>query len=234
MIRQSGACVALALALAASPAAAQEIVVTAQRRSAGEASAAQNAGIGIRRRADFAVQVVEVFGDTRDKEARRREILQTVRNAIELGGKRGIQLAYGSNVIEPLTLANYADKLQFADDDDRDDAERVSFTIKTPLTDGSAAAAFERLSAFAKAIPVVGRAVVEADAAPGVSIVDPSRYRKDIVAAIAADATAAVGAFGTGYAAEVGDLATPVRWSLASPTEVLLYLDHELKVVPRR
>lgn len=221
----------LAVSLAA-PAYAQEIVVTATRRSA-EASAAPNAGIGIRRRADFAVQAVEVYGDARDKEARRREILQTVRGAIELGGRRGIQIAYGAGVIEPLTLANYAERLQFSTDEDRDDAERVRFTIKTPLTDGNAAAAFERLAAFAKAVPAVGRAVVEADEPPGVSIVDPSQYRKEIVAAIATDAVAAAGAFGPTYAAEAAALAGPVRWSLASPTEVLLYIDHELKVVPR-
>lgn len=124
-----------ALVLAVPAAAQDEIVVTALRRT--EASAAANAGIGIRRRADFAVQTVGVYGDARDKETRRREILQTVRNALELGGKRGVQLSYGISVIEPLTFANYADKLRFEKDEDRDDAERVSFVIKTPLTDGS-------------------------------------------------------------------------------------------------
>ncbi|MDB5695491.1 MAG: TonB-dependent receptor [Sphingomonas bacterium] len=143
------------------------------------------------------------MGDTRDKEQRRRETLQTVKNAIELGARRQVQLAHGGTMIEPLTLANHTEKLAVADDDDRDDAERASFVIKTPPTEGSATAAFQRLAAFAKAVPVVGRAVVEADATPGVSIVDPSRYRKDIVAAIAADATASAAAFGPTYAAEV-------------------------------
>lgn len=220
------------LALATPAIAQDEIVVTASRRT--EASAAANAGIGIRRRADFAVQMVSVYGDARDKDARRREILQTVRNAIELGAKRGIQLAYGGAVIEPLTPANYLDRLKFEKDEDRDDAERVSFVIKTPLTDGPAQTAFERLTAFAKAVPTVGRAVVEHDADPGVSIVSPSRYRAEIVAAIAADATASARAFGPDYAAEVDDLARPVQWALASPAEVLLFIDHDLKVVPRR
>ena len=224
----------MAALVVAAPALAQdEIVVTASRRTA-DASAAATAGIGIRRRADFAVQKVSVYGDARDKDARRREILQTVRNAIELGGRRQIQLSYGGTVIEPLTLANYADRLQFEKDDDREDAERVSFLIKTPLTDGAASAAFERLTAFAKAVPTVGRAVVEHDADPGVSIVDPSRYRAEIVAAIAADATAAAKAFGPDYAAQVSDLARPVQWALASPTEVLLYINHDLSVVPRK
>lgn len=224
----------LAALLVAAPAAAQdEVVVTAQRRSA-DASAASTAGIGIRRRADFAVQTVSIYGDARDKDARRREILQTVRNAIELGDKRQVQLSYGTSIIAPLTLANYADRLQFEKDEDRDDAERVSFVIKTPLTDSPASAAFERLTAFAKAVPAVGRAVLEHDAEPGVSIVNPSRYRAEIIAAIAADATAAAKAFGPDYAATASDLARPVQWVLASPTEVLLYINHELSVVPKR
>ncbi|QDZ08716.1 TonB-dependent receptor [Sphingomonas panacisoli] len=214
------------------PAMAQEIVVTGTRmRSSG---AEDTAGIGIRRRADFAVQRVTVYGDARDKEARRKEILDTVRAAIQLGDKRGIQLSYGDAVIQPLTLANYAEKLTFTKDEDRDDAEQVTFVVKTQLSDGNALAAIDRLTAFIKAVPGVGRAVMAADGEPGVSIVDPSQYRPQILAAIAADANAAAKLFGSDYAVEADNLATPVRWVLVSPTEVMLYIGHDLKIVPKR
>lgn len=222
----------VALAFLPLPALAQEIVVTGSRIRGNEPE--QTAGIGIRRRADFAVQRVTVYGDARDKDARRKEILDTVRAAIQLGDKRGVQLSYGDAVIQPLTLANFADKLKFEKDEDRDDAEQVAFLIKTPLTDGNALAAIDRLNAFIKAVPAVGRAVVGADGEPGVSIVDPSQYRPQIIAAIAADANAAARQFGPDYAVEVDNLATPVRWVLASPTEVLLYLGHDLKIIPKR
>ncbi|MEP6567174.1 MAG: hypothetical protein ABJB10_18740 [Mesorhizobium sp.] len=221
------------LALMPLPALAQEIVVTGSRIRGGD-SPAQTAGIGIRRRADFAVQRVTVYGDAREKEARRKEILDTVRAAIQLGDKRGVQLSYGDAIIQPLTLANFADKLTFEKDDNRDDSEQVTFIVKTPLTDGNALAAIDRLAAFIKAVPAVGRAVVAADGDPGVSIVDPSQYRQQIIAAIAADANAAARQFGPDYAVEVDNLATPVRWVLASPTEVLLYIGHDLKVMPKR
>ncbi len=213
------------------PAFAQdEIVVTASRRQEG---VAQVAGIGIRRRADFAVQRVTVYGDARDKDARRKEILDTVRDVIQLGTKRGVQLAYGAGIIQPLTLANYADKLKLEEDDDRDDSQKVDFLIKTPLSDGNALAAIDRLNSFIKAAPRVGRAVIEAEGEPGVSIVDPTQYRAAILAAIAADATAAAKQFGPDYAVEVSDLARPVQWVLTGPTEVLLYINHDLKVVPK-
>lgn len=216
----------------ASPVLAQdEIVVTASKRS-GDAPV-QVPGIGIKRRADFAVQRVTVYGDSRDKAARRAEILATVKNALELAQKRGIALAYGGAVIRPLTLANYATKLTFEEDGDRDDAEEVGFIIKTPLNDADAFAALDRLSAFIKAVPLNGRAIVKAEGDAGVSIVDPAQYRGQIIAAIAADATSAVKQFGEDYAAHVGNLAQPVFWVLTGPTEVLLYIPHSLEIVAK-
>lgn len=217
----------------AAPAIAQEeIVVTANRRSGGD-SGSQVAGIGVKRRADFAVQRVTVYGDARDKVARRAEILATVKAAIDAGQKRGVALAYGESVIRPLTLANYATKLVFTEDDDRNDAEQVSFIIKTPLKDGDAFAALDRLSAFVKAVPLSGRAVIEAEGEAGVSIVDPGQYRAQVIAAIAADATASAKLFGADYGAHVSNLAQPVRWVLTGPTEVLLYIPHDLQVMPK-
>lgn len=222
-----------ALALAAAPAMAQdEVVVTGTRLE--RASASATSGVGIKRRADFAVERVTVYGDARDKTQRRKEILDTVRAAIQLGEKRAIQLAYGDAVIQPLTLANLETKLKFDKDQDRDDAEQVSFVIKTPLRDGDALAAFDRLAAFRKAVPLVGRAEIEVEGEPGVSIVNPSQYRAAIITAIAADANAAARAFGPDYVAEIDSLNRPVHWALVNPTEVLLYLDHELRVVPKR
>lgn len=222
----------LGCALATPALAQEEVVVTGTKRGGGE-MASQVAGVGVKRRADFAVQRVTIYGDTRDKAQRRKEILATVANAIELGQKRSIQLAYGESVIRPLTITNYAAKLGFDEDDDREDAERVTFIVKTPLKDGDAFAALDRLAAFIKAVPVNGRAVVEAEGEAGVSIVDPGQYRAQVIAAIAADATAAARTFGQDYAAQVSSLAQPVRWVLTGPTEVLLYIQYDLQIVPK-
>lgn len=222
----------LGCALAAPALAQEEVVVTGTKRGGGE-MASQVAGVGVKRRADFAVQRVTVYGDTRDKAQRRREILATVASAIELGQKRSIQLAYGESVIRPLTLANYAAKLGFDEDDDREDAEQVTFIVKTPLKDGDAYAALDRLSAFTKAVPVSGRAVVKVEGEAGVSIVDPGQYRAQVIAAIAADATASAKLFGEEYGAHVSSLAQPVRWVLTGPTEVLLFIQYDLQIMPK-
>lgn len=224
--------VILGCAIAAPALAQDEVVVTGSKRGGGE-MASQVAGVGVKRRADFAVQRVTIYGDTRDKAMRRAEILATVKNAIDAGAKRGVALAYGDSVIRPLTLANYATKLSFTEDDSRNDAEQVSFIIKRPLKDGDAFAALDRLSSFIKAVPLSGRAVIEPDGEAGVSIVDPGQYRAQVIAAIAADATASAKLFGEDYAAQVSSLAQPVRWVLTGPTEVLLYIQYDLQIVPK-
>jgi hypothetical protein len=83
-----------------------EVVVTASRRES-DGYDEKIPLIGLRRRADFAVQEVAITGDTRDSTARHNEMFAMIRGAIELAGKRGVQLAIGDTVIEPLTLANY-------------------------------------------------------------------------------------------------------------------------------
>ncbi|HEX8512532.1 MAG TPA: TonB-dependent receptor [Allosphingosinicella sp.] len=191
--------------------------------------------IGLRRLADFAVQVVTIVGDTRDEQKRRDEIFGMVKKAIELAGKRGgIELATGTFVVEPLTLANYRN-LELEEDEDRDEVEQVSFLVKTRLAAGmDSKAALERIEAFVKAVPAVGRAEMEADGDLTLSVVGPDQYRDAIVDRIAADAKAMAARLGPAYAVHANGLDRPVEWSRASLTEVYLYVPYSYSVVPAR
>ena len=96
-----------ASALAQANTATAEIVVTAARRQA-DGYDEHIPAVGLRRVADFAVQEVTVNSDTRDPDKRHEEIFAMIRGAIELAAKqKGVQLATGEMVVEPLTLANY-------------------------------------------------------------------------------------------------------------------------------
>ena len=229
----------LALASAA-PALAQqqnmgagEVVVTAQRREITDYDALVPV-IGLRRLADYAVQPVRIVGDTREADRRRDEIFQMVKAAIDLAGKRdGIEIAIGDTVVEPLTLANYRNlRLR---GDGRPDSERVEFLVKTRLQAGmDARTALDRITAFIKAVPPVGRAQLETAADLTLSVVRPDQYRDQIVELVAADARTLAGRFGPGYAAEVRNIDRPVEWTRDSLTEVFLYIPYALTIVPEK
>jgi hypothetical protein len=187
--------------------------------------------IGLKRTADFAVQRVTVVGDTREQQKRRDEIMAMVRGAIELAGRRGdIDLATGAASVEPLTLANYRN-LQLASDG-RPDTDFATFLVKTRLSGTDAKAALDRIAAFIKAVPTVGRAEMRAGSDLTLSIVGPDQYRGRIIDLVAADAKATAAKFGPDYAVHASGLERPVEWSRASLTEVFLYVPYSYTVVP--
>lgn len=210
-----------------------EIIVTGLRREADDYDEHVPA-IGLRRLADYAVQPVRITGDTRDPERRHREIYEMLRGAIQLAvQKPGIQLAIGDVAVEPLTLANYSN-LSLKAEHGREDADEGHFLVKVRLAPGTdARAALQRIDAFIKAVPPVGRAELQADGDLTLSVVKPDQYRDQIVALVAADARAIAARFGPEYAVEARNVDRPVEWTRASLTDVLLYVPYTLTVVPR-
>jgi len=210
----------------------QEIIVTGTRREAEDYDASIPA-VGLRRLADYAVLEVKVAGDTRDEKKRRDEIFQMVQGALDLARRRpGIELATGEMVVEPLTLANFRN-LPLANDG-RPDTDKTSFLVKTKLSAGTdAKAALERISAFVKDVPTVGRAEMKASGDLTLSVVAPDQYRGQIVDLVAADARSTAARLGPDYAVEAKGLDRPVEWSRASLTEVFLYVPYSYSVVPK-
>ena len=208
-----------------------EVIVTANRRSSSDYATMPL--IGLRRTADFAVQYVSIAGDTREMPQRREEIFAMVRGAIELAARRGVELATGTMVVEPLTLENYRNLPLF--NDGRPDTDRVNFIVKTRLAAaGDTKAALERIEAFVKAVPAVGRAQMTASGGLTLSVVGPDQYRGQIVDLVAADARATAARLGPDYAVEARGLDRPVEWARATLTEVFLYVPYSYTVVPTR
>lgn len=240
---------ALLLPVAAlAPAAAKEVIVSAApapnymagklavRQSYMPAPQVNDGGlpvIGLQRLADYAVQAVSVTGDTRDSARRHDEIYAMIKGAIELAKKRGlIELATGQLVVEPLTLENYRSLTLTSDG--RPDSDMTTFLVKTKLTKGvDSKAALERIDAFIKAVPAVGRALMKQTGDLTLSVVSPDQYRGAIIDLVAADAKATAARMGPDYAVTIDGLDRPVEWSRASLTDVFLYVPYSYRVVPK-
>jgi hypothetical protein len=236
-------CLALmALALASAGAGAQdlneaEVIVTGSRIRASttdeiESVAEAPPAVGLRRRADFALLPVVIAGDTRETTARREEILAMVRNAIQLAGRSGVELATGDYIVAPLTTDNYRTLPMVGDG--RPDSEQVRFYVKTRLgaaTD-EANAAIRRLEQFVRAVPAAGRAEMRAAGPLTLSVVGPNQYRGQILDLVAQDARAVAARFGPEQAIEAHGLDRPVEWQRSGATEVFLYIPHRLVFRP--
>lgn len=240
---------ALLGAIAQTPAQAQdinegEVVVTGSRARQvyidprtnraieSEEDASGLPSVGMRRRADFALLPVVVAGDTREREARRQEILTMVRSALERAGRSGVDLAIGDFFVVPLTQDNYR-TLNFIGDG-RPDSERVTFFVKTRLgaSADEANQAITRLEEFIRSVPAAGRAEMRAAGPLTLSIVAPDQYRGQILDMIAQDARAVAARFGPEQQVEAHGLDRPVEWRRAGVTEVFLYIPHRLVFRP--
>lgn len=209
-----------------------EIVITGSRipRDSDEPGSNRPA-IGLRRTADFAVMYVTIAGDTRETDRRREEIFTTVRSAIELAQRSGVELATGDFIVSPLTLANYRNLPM--NNDGRPDTDRVTFLVKTPLgADNDGPSAVQRIERFVRAVPAAGRAEMRPSGSLTLSVVAPDQYRGQILDLIAADARAVAARFGPNYAVDASGLDRPVEWMRASLTEVFLYVPYNVVVRP--
>ena len=207
-----------------------EIIVTANRRDADNFNDTVPV-IGLRMRADFAIQTVVITGDTRDAAMRREEMSRMLRSAIDRAGENGVELATGSTVVEPVNLSNYRN-LPFQRDS-RPDAERIIFLVKVSLAGGvDATTALARIEAYVRSVQPVGRALIERSGNLTLSVVRPDQHRGQIVGLIATDARAQAGQFGPNYAVEAVGLHRPVEWSRVGLIDVFLYIPYSLTVVP--
>ncbi|WP_448660387.1 TonB-dependent receptor [Sphingomonas sp. CJ99] len=187
----------------------------------------------LRRRADFAVQPVEIKGDTLDADQRRAEIMAMARKAVELAGRSGVELAIGGMTLEPLT-ADKVDGLDVQRITYPNEGSRVLFLVKVPLTaDLSYPDVLKRVDAFIKSVPPVGRAQMNSFADLALSVVDPEQYRGAIMERIAANSGTSAAAFGQGYAVTVTGVERPVQWAWAGSNDVNLFLPITVNVVPR-
>jgi len=212
----------------AAPALAQEVIVTASRRGGdagyyGGIVATSRPVVALKRTADYGVQSVHVAGDERDREKRRADLKATIRAMIAAAAKQGFELATGDYVLQPLTLANY-ENLYFTGDG-RPDTDRAEFLVKLKLAPGTPEkVAADRIAAFFKSVPKVGRTVIRADGRLTLSVVNPDQYRAAIIELIAADAAMASGKFGGSSGVDVSGLDRPVEWARAEETNVFLFL----------
>lgn len=229
---------ALAVAVAlATPAAAQEIVVTGSRiqRDYEDREPATVPVITVPRRADNLIVAVRVVNDTRDAAGRSDELIRTLRSMARAAASQP-DIALSIQVDGQLVAFNedMVTSLALGIDGNRADTSTASLIVKTPIRPGDTLdSASGRIVQFVTRIDKAGRSLVNINGGWQLSIIDPGQYRPAVLEAIAADARETSARFGTGYAVEVSGMANSLAWVQSGPLDLSLFIPYQMSITPK-
>lgn len=240
MLRTCLIAAVLMAAAATAPAFAQEdeIIVTAARY----VDAYQNFSVphvSRVRRADFAVESVTITSDTRDFAQRRQELQQALQSLTRFANRDArVSVALidedddesGQARVVPYTVEKALESLQPGG---RPDTSQVTVSVRTRVAAADDLDAVEgRLAEFVRSIPRPGR-VETLTGDLQLTLTEPQQYRSQLVADIAADASAISGTLGQGYGARLEGLESPIAWRRAGDLDLRLFVPYRMVILPR-
>jgi hypothetical protein len=203
----------------------EEIIVTGSR-------AYNLPAVTLVKRADFMIQELRITNDTRQEQQREQEIYETIAGLLKKAKATNVfTLGTGEAVFTPLTTENY--RVPLEEDDDRDDASQTYILIKAPLKqDASPNQIADSIRDFIRNAKMVGRTEVEADDELGLSILNPERYRYELIDLVAADAKRTASAFGPEYRLHIRTFDEPLQWQRQGLDAMALYIPYKFDIVP--
>jgi len=216
----------LALGRSAQAQVLEEIVVTAQRSMSYEGVPA----VTIRKPADFLVQGIRLVNDSRSPDLRKSEIIGTIDGLLKRAAElRNVALSYGEGFLVPIDLSS--DALQIIEDQKRSDTSVVNIYVKVTLTEkDDTKKRISDLRAFIKQAKLVGRTEIESTGDVGLSIVNPEKYRSELLARIAEDNVNVSRAMGKKCDVTVGGLERRIEWQRTGVAELTLYIPYSVEI----
>lgn len=205
-----------------------EIVVTGSRVSGDDYSGIP--AITLEKRADFLVQQIRLTNDTRQADARRKELYQTIRDLLTDASKKpGMALGYGDEFLIPITAENYEIPLQSVGQ--RPDTSWTELYVKVALAPGDdVSKQLSALSAFISKARVTGRTEIQPQDDVALSVVNPERYRFEIITQISADAEKLQNAVGSQCRVGISGLSNRVSWQRSDVSQLTLYIPYEIEL----
>lgn len=223
-----GCCIASLLSAGSALAQANEIVVTGNRISGDDYSSIP--AVTVEKRADFLVQQIRLTNDTRAADARRQELYQTIRDLLADAAKKpGIAFGYGDEFLIPITPQDHEIPLEH--NLRRPDTSSTALYVKMALgANDDVSKALETLTAFIRKARLAGRTEIEPLADVALSVVNPDRYRYEIIAEISADAKKLQAAIGSRCKVAITGLSNRVSWQRSNISQLTLYIPYEVEL----
>ena len=186
--------------------------------------------VTIRERADFLSQSVELTNDTRDAAGCKEKLHLTLRRLATAATKApALSLARQSGFLIPITEKDF--RIDLEEGDDREDTNSATNFIKYALTPTThVIAAIRTLHDFVRGAKMLGRSKLVPSGEMALSVVNPERYRGEVIAALAAIVRDLLTAFGPTCKIAISDFSQRLQWQRSDISELTLYLPYDLRV----
>jgi hypothetical protein len=206
----------------------EEIVVTGSRISGDDYSGIP--AITLDKRADFLVQRIRLTNDTRATDARKKELYKTIRDLLaDAANRPSISLGYGDEFLIPITADDHEIPLEGAG---RPDTSATQLYVKMALgPKDDVGKSISALDEFIDNARVSGRTEIQHSGDVALSLVNPEKYRYEIIGKIAEDARQLRSALAAQCGVEIGGLANRVSWQRSDIAELTLYIPYEVRLV---
>jgi hypothetical protein len=220
--------IALALLVGCGFAHAQNDVIISSPFEISSAKTTTEPPIVVKKRADFLLVAISLTNDTQEPEHRRDEVYTTLRSMIS-GVPKDSRIELFTETAA-LTADNY--RISLTSVSGRVYVSGASLYARIPLGESDdAGSRADTLNSFAKSIKGEGRTAV-AVGALGLVVMNPEKYRYDVIQAIAVDVKKLREMFGDGFEIVVKGLDTRLQWQRSSVSEVEFYLPFKYEVFP--
>ena len=208
----------------------EEIIVTGSRMLDWEPDIIP--AIKLVKRADFMIQKIRIVNDTRKEDQRADEIYETIFAMLAAAKKSStFTLGTGEDVFVALTEENY--KLPLLNLASKADTSYTDLLVKAPLTRQSKANKIvDEIRDFIKKAKLVGRSEVLPTGEIGLSIIQPEKYRQEVIGLIAKDVKQTLAAFGDGYSVQLEGMEYPLLWERQGLATMALYIPYKYTILP--
>ncbi|HWD27499.1 MAG TPA: hypothetical protein VG387_10060 [Rhizomicrobium sp.] len=205
----------------------ETVVVTGERMT----SESEAPHIGIPKRADHLITVIDVVCDTRDATQRRAELKETLGNLLRAAsGTSTISIGLGEHILGDLTENNFDSIIEA---ETRADTSHAEVTVKTKVTkDDTINDAMRRVTGFLDKVPKAGRTLIARQGSWGLTLIGPEQYHDQLVAMILADAKHLAETLGPGYGVTIEGMERKVTWYQRGPLDLGLFIPYTLKIEP--
>jgi hypothetical protein len=187
--------------------------------------------VTLKKQGDFLVQNVKIINDSRDKTMREKEMRESLQALAESAAKQGdLQLAYGDEFLR--TLDPKDKSLVFTQDKSRADTSYFYFSVKLKIDNKRPAAEQEvKLEKFIKSAKKLGRTELDMNGDTDLSIVNPEKYRYDVIAKIAEESNRLRQAIGQSCDIQLDGISNRVKWQRSGIIDLVIYIPYKTQLL---